>query len=166
METLTSLLGAINGVVWGPLMLILLLGVGIYLQIGLKLMPIRKLGMGFKLMWQGRDAKPSDKTSAKPSDEGEISPFNALMTALSATIGTGNIAGVATAIALGGPGAVFWMWITALVGMATKFAEAVLAVRYRETDSTGYHVGGPMFYIKNGLGRKWLWLCCCRVRDW
>ncbi len=157
-ETLTSLLGAINGVVWGPLMLILLLGVGIYLQIGLKLMPIRKLGMGFKLMWQGRDAKPSAKASSTPSDEGEISPFNALMTALSATIGTGNIAGVATAIALGGPGAVFWMWITALVGMATKFAEAVLAVRYRETDSTGYHVGGPMFYIKNGLGRKWLWL--------
>ncbi|MFN2332522.1 MAG: alanine:cation symporter family protein, partial [Halomonas sp.] len=78
--------------------------------------------------------------------------------ALSATIGTGNIAGVATAIALGGPGAVFWMWITALVGMATKFAEAVLAVRYRETDSTGFHVGGPMFYIKNGLGKKWLWL--------
>nr|WP_295709115.1 sodium:alanine symporter family protein [uncultured Halomonas sp.] len=159
METLTSLLGAINGVVWGPVMLILLLGVGIYLQLGLKLMPIRKLGMGFKLMWAGRELKPSvDKGVAKDGDEGEISPFDALMTALSATIGTGNIAGVATAIALGGPGAVFWMWITALVGMATKFAEAVLAVRYRETDSTGFHVGGPMFYIKNGLGKKWLWL--------
>ena len=160
MEALTSLLGAINGVVWGPVMLILLLGVGIYLQLGLKLMPIRKLGMGFKLMWAGRDAKPEvgKAAVAKEGDEGEISPFDALMTALSATIGTGNIAGVATAIALGGPGAVFWMWITALVGMATKFAEAVLAVRYRETDSTGYHVGGPMFYIKNGLGKKWLWL--------
>ena len=157
METLNNLFGAINGVVWGPLMLILLLGVGLYLQTGLKLMPILKLGMGFRLMWQGRDAKaaPGEK---KKDDDGEISPFNALMTALSATIGTGNIAGVATAIALGGPGAVFWMWITALVGMATKFAEAVLAVRYRETDSTGYHIGGPMFYIKNGLGRKWLWL--------
>lgn len=165
METLTSILGAINGVVWGPLMLILLLGVGLYLQIGLKLMPIRKLGIGFKLMWQGRDVKPKagagEKAPEKASDSGEISPFNALMTALSATIGTGNIAGVATAIALGGPGAVFWMWITALVGMATKFAEAVLAVRYRETDSTGYHVGGPMFYIKNGLGKKWLWLGAC-----
>ncbi|WP_163575873.1 alanine/glycine:cation symporter family protein [Halomonas faecis] len=158
METLNSIFTAINGVVWGPLMLILLLGVGIYLQLGLKLMPIRKLGMGFKLMWQGRDDKRTPEGETKGEDDGEISPFNALMTALSATIGTGNIAGVATAIALGGPGAVFWMWITALVGMATKFAEAVLAVRFRETDSTGYHVGGPMFYIKNGLGRKWLWL--------
>ena len=93
METLTSLLGAINGVVWGPVMLILLLGVGIYLQLGLKLMPIRKLGMGFKLMWAGRELKPSvDKGVAKDGDEGEISPFDALMTALSATIGTGNIA--------------------------------------------------------------------------
>lgn len=160
MEILTNLLGAINGVVWGPIMLVLLLGVGIYLQIGLKLMPIRKLGVGFKLMWKGRDPKPSkaDADQASADQDGEISPFDALMTALSATIGTGNIAGVATAIALGGPGAVFWMWITALVGMATKFSEAVLAVRYRETDSTGYHVGGPMFYIKNGLGKKWLWL--------
>ena len=158
METLTNIFGSINGVVWGPLMLILLLGVGVYLQIGLKLMPIRKLGMGFKLMWQGRDANKTPDGKAKTDDDGEISPFNALMTALSATIGTGNIAGVATAIALGGPGAVFWMWITALVGMATKFAEAVLAVRFRETDSTGFHIGGPMYYIKNGLGRKWLWL--------
>ena len=100
MEMLTNLLGAINGVVWGPLMLVLLLGVGIYLQIGLKLMPIRKLGMGFRLMWQGRDVKPADKSASEASSDGEISPFNALMTALSATIGTGNIAGVATAIAL------------------------------------------------------------------
>ncbi|GAB2712046.1 alanine/glycine:cation symporter family protein [Halomonas garicola] len=158
METLNSLFQAINGVVWGPLMLLLLLGVGLYLQAGLKLMPIRKLGTGLKLLWQGRDAKSTPGGRQKSEDDGEISPFNALMTSLSATIGTGNIAGVATAIALGGPGAVFWMWITALVGMATKFAEAVLAVRFRETDSTGYHVGGPMFYIKNGLGRKWLWL--------
>lgn len=158
MDTLTHLLNTINGVVWGPLMLILLLGVGLYLQIGLKLLPIRKLGTGFRLMWQGRDDKGTPEGKTKTGDEGEISPFNALMTSLSATIGTGNIAGVATAIALGGPGAVFWMWITALVGMATKFAEAVLAVRFRETDSTGFHVGGPMFYIKNGLGPKWLWL--------
>ncbi|SDJ32944.1 alanine or glycine:cation symporter, AGCS family [Billgrantia gudaonensis] len=153
-----SLLGSIEGIVWGVPMLILLLGVGIYLQAGLKLMPIRKLGMGFKLMWQGRDGKQTPEGKPKGEEDGEISPFNALMTALSATIGTGNIAGVATAIFLGGPGAVFWMWITALVGMATKFSEAVLAVRYRETDSDGFHVGGPMFYIKNGLGRKWLWL--------
>ena len=156
METLNNIFGAINGVVWGPIMLVLLLGVGIYLQLGLKLLPIRKLGTGFKLMWDGRDKKA--EAGDTKADDGEISPFNALMTALSATIGTGNIAGVATAIALGGPGAVFWMWITALVGMATKFAEAVLAVRYRETDETGFHIGGPMYYIKNGLGRKWLWL--------
>lgn len=158
METLNNIFTQINGVVWGPLMLILLLGVGIYLQLGLKLLPIRKLGMGFKLMWQGRDEKKTPEGKPRTEEDGEISPFNALMTALSATIGTGNIAGVATAIALGGPGAVFWMWITALVGMATKFSEAVLAVRFRETDSTGNHVGGPMFYIKNGLGPKWLWL--------
>ncbi|SFH74398.1 alanine/glycine:cation symporter family protein [Modicisalibacter xianhensis] len=152
METLTNILSAIEGVVWGPLMLLLLLGVGLYLQLGLKVMPIRKLGVGFKLLWQGRTTAEGDEK------EGEVSPFNALMTSLSATIGTGNIAGVATAIFLGGPGAVFWMWITALVGMATKFAEAVLAVRYREVDEAGDHVGGPMYYIRNGLGRKWAWL--------
>lgn len=159
LEILSSIFSAINGVVWGPLMLILLLGVGLYLQAGLRLMPIRKIGMGFKLMWQGRDIEGVGAgTKRSKANDGDISPFNALMTSLSATIGTGNIAGVATAIALGGPGAVFWMWFTALVGMATKFAEAVLAVRYRETDSNGEHIGGPMFYIKNGLGPRWLWL--------
>jgi AGCS family alanine or glycine:cation symporter len=157
MEATTAVLTSISSALWDPIVLVLLLGVGVYLLVGLKAMPIRKLGTGFKLLWQGRDEK-TPKGQKKTDDDGEISPFNALMTSLSATIGTGNIAGVATAIALGGPGAVFWMWITALVGMATKFAEAVLAVRYRETDSTGYHIGGPMFYIKNGLGKKWLWL--------
>ncbi len=152
MDALTNFFSAVEGVVWGPLMLILLLGVGFYLQVGLKVMPIRKLGTGFKLLWQGRSTSEGDQK------EGEVSPFNALMTSLSATIGTGNIAGVATAIFLGGPGAVFWMWITALVGMATKFSEAVLAVRYREVDEAGDHVGGPMYYIRNGLGRKWAWL--------
>ncbi|GHC27239.1 alanine/glycine:cation symporter family protein [Aidingimonas halophila] len=152
MEALTSFLTAVEGVVWGPLMLVLLLGVGLYLQAGLRAMPIRKLGMGFRLLWKGRTTTKEDES------EGEVSPFNALMTSLSATIGTGNIAGVATAIFLGGPGAVFWMWITALVGMATKFSEAVLAVRYRQVDEAGDHVGGPMYYIRNGLGRKWTWL--------
>ncbi|MCM5703420.1 alanine/glycine:cation symporter family protein [Larsenimonas salina] len=142
MEQVTAIVNSINGVVWGPLMLLLLLGVGIFLQVGLKLMPVRKLGTGIRLLWGGR---------ADSSDEGEISPFNALMTSLSATIGTGNIAGVATAIALGGPGAVFWMWVTALVGMATKYSEAVCAVKFRETDRNGNYVGGPMYYIKNGL---------------
>ncbi|HCL37920.1 MAG TPA: sodium:alanine symporter family protein, partial [Marinobacter hydrocarbonoclasticus] len=90
--------------------------------------------------------------------DGDIPPFQALMTALSATVGTGNIAGVATAVFLGGPGALFWMWLTALVGMATKYSEAVLAVRFREVDERGNHVGGPMYYIRNGLGSKWAWL--------
>lgn len=152
METLNGIFSSINGVVWGPLMLVLILGVGFYLQLGLKFLPVRKLHIGFSLLWRGRE------TAKGEEGEGEVSPFNALMTSLSATIGTGNIAGVATAIALGGPGAVFWMWITALVGMATKFAEALLAVRYREVNSEGDHIGGPMFYIKNGLGKKWAWL--------
>lgn len=152
MEALESIISAINGVVWGPLMLVLILGVGLFLSIGLKLLPILKLGTGFKLMWGGRTTETGDEK------EGEIPPFQALMTAMSATVGTGNIAGVATAIFLGGPGALFWMWITALIGMATKYSEAVLAVRYRETDENGQHVGGPMYYIKNGLGKKWTWL--------
>ena len=149
METITNLVGQINGIVWGPLMLVIILGTGVFLQAGLKLVPIRRLGFGFALLWKGRE---------KGSREGEISPFDALMTSLSATIGTGNIAGVATAIFLGGPGALCWMWITAIVGMATKYAEAVLAVRFREVDELGNHVGGPMYYIKNGLGKKWSWL--------
>jgi AGCS family alanine or glycine:cation symporter len=152
MEALSNIISEINSIVWGPMMLVLILGVGLFLQLGLKLMPILKLGTGFKLMWGGR------KTADAEKDEGEISPFNALMTALSATVGTGNIAGVATAVFLGGPGALFWMWCTALVGMATKFSEAVLAVKYREVDENGNHVGGPMYYIKNGLGKKWAWM--------
>ncbi|WP_446509179.1 alanine/glycine:cation symporter family protein [Photobacterium sp. DNB22_13_2] len=152
MDSIANLISAINGFVWGVPMLVLILGVGIFLTLGLKLMPIVKIGAGFKLLWTGRI--PEKEEEAK----GEISPFNALMTSLSATIGTGNIAGVATAIFLGGPGALFWMWCTALVGMATKFAEAVCAVKYRETDANGNHVGGPMYYIKNGLSSKWAWL--------
>lgn len=148
MEALNSIVGAINGVVWGPLMLVLILGVGFFLQVGLKFMPILKLGTGFSLLFKGRTGQ----------GEGQISPFNALMTSLSATIGTGNIAGVATAVFLGGPGALFWMWMTALVGMATKYAEAVCAVKYRETDELGNFVGGPMYYIKNGLSSSWYWL--------
>ncbi|MBB4267461.1 alanine/glycine:cation symporter family protein [Roseospira visakhapatnamensis] len=150
MEAFSSFLGDVSGVVWGPLMLVLLFGTGLYVTIGLGFLPQRKLFYGFRLMLGGR------KVDA--GHEGEITPFQALTTALSATIGTGNIAGVATAIYLGGPGAVFWMWLTALVGMATKYAEAVLAVRYRETDVNGRYVGGPMYYIRNGLGRGWGWL--------
>ena len=148
MEILSTLVGEINSIVWGPLMLALILGVGLFLQTGLKFMPVLRIGTGFRLLWEGR----------KATGEGEISPFQALMTSLSATIGTGNIAGVATAIFIGGPGALFWMWMTALVGMATKYAEAVCAVKYREVDELGNHVGGPMYYIKNGLSSKWHWL--------
>ncbi len=148
MEILTNLFNQLNGIVWGPAMLVLILGTGLFLMLGLRIMPLLRLGYGLRMLWKGRDSK----------EEGDITPFNALMTSLSATIGTGNIAGVGTAIALGGPGAVFWMWCTALVGMATKYAEAVLAVKYREVDAEGNHVGGPMYYIKNGLSANWRWL--------
>ncbi|MEH6503122.1 MAG: sodium:alanine symporter family protein [Cycloclasticus sp.] len=150
METLTQQLNSISSFVWGPVMLVLLLGVGLYLMVGLVFMPIRQIPAAFSLLWRGR--------RGNVLADGEISPFSALMTSLAATIGTGNIAGVATAIFLGGPGAIFWMWMTALVGMATKYAEAVLAVNYREVDENGAYVGGPMYYIKNGLGKNWQWL--------
>ena len=133
-----------------PFFALLLLGTGFYLTIALRLMPIFRIPAGFAMLWKGR--KP------EKGHEGEITPFAALMTALSSTVGTGNLAGVATAITLGGPGAIFWMWMTALVGMATKYAESLLAVRYREVDENGVYKGGPMYYIKNGLGPKWKWL--------
>ncbi|MEY0173831.1 alanine/glycine:cation symporter family protein [Providencia rettgeri] len=148
MDLITTWLSELNGVVWGVPMLVGILGVGIYMQIRLAFLLIRKIGTGFKLLFQKNESR----------GEGQISPFNALMTALSATIGTGNIAGVATAVVMGGPGALFWMWMTALVGMATKYSEAVLAVRFREVDKYGQYIGGPMYYIKNGLGPKWIWL--------
>jgi AGCS family alanine or glycine:cation symporter len=145
---MTDLITTINTWAWGPLMLALLLGTGLYLSLGLRFMTVRKIPAGLRLLLQGRKGK----------GEGDISPFSALMTSLSATIGTGNIAGVATAIALGGPGALFWMWITAVVGLATKYAEAVCAVRFREQDEQGHYSGGPMYYIKNGLHKRWHWL--------
>jgi AGCS family alanine or glycine:cation symporter len=148
MDSLDVFLKEFSGVVWGPVTLFFLFGVGLYLTIGLRLLPWRSIGQAFGLLWAGR----------KSDDKGDITPFQALMTALSATIGTGNIAGVATAIFLGGPGAIFWMWITALFGMATKYAEAVLAIKYREVDSLGRYVGGPMYYIRKGMGEKWKWL--------
>jgi AGCS family alanine or glycine:cation symporter len=150
MESLTAFVTAINGFVWGPPMLVLILGTGLFLQLRLKLMPVLRIPTGFRMVWKGR--RP------EAGAEGEITPYAALMTALAATVGTGNIAGVATAIAIGGPGALFWMWMTALVGMATKYAEVLLAVHYREVDDHGEHMGGPMFAIKNGLGPQWRWL--------
>jgi AGCS family alanine or glycine:cation symporter len=145
---MTELITTLNSWAWGPFMLALLLGTGLYLSVGLRFMPVRKIPAGLLLLLRGR----------KGSGEGDISPFSALMTSLSATIGTGNIAGVATAIAWGGPGALFWMWMTALLGLATKYAEAVCAVRFREQDANGDFSGGPMYYIKNGLHQRWHWL--------
>ena len=142
-----NLIQGVNNFVWGPVMLLLLLGTGLFLTIGLRLISISKIPYAFRQLFRKRGAN---------TDAGDVSPFAALMTALSSTIGTGNIAGVAAAIAIGGPGAVFWMWITAIVGTATKFSEGVLAVRYREIDANGNRVGGPMYYIKNGLGSKWM----------
>ena len=134
----------INALAWGVPMQVLLLGTGIFLTLGLGLLPWRKLRFAFRLLLGG----------FRGQGEGDIPPFRALMTSLSATIGTGNIAGVATAMTLGGPGALFWMWLTALFGMAMKYAEAVLAVRYREQDDLGGFSGGPMYYIRNGLGPR------------
>ena len=138
-----------NGIVWGVPMLALLLLTGLFLTFGLRGMSIKRIPYGFRQVFKKRTGN---------EEEGDVSPFAALMTALSSTIGTGNIAGVAAAIAIGGPGAVCWMWVTAVVGTATKFSEGVLAVRYREIDANGNRVGGPMYYIKNGLGPKWMWL--------
>lgn len=151
MDTLMKINGVVNNFIWGPVMLVLLVGTGIYLTLRLKGFTIRKLGYVFK----NTIMKLFDKDK-KETGEGEISAFQALATALAATVGTGNIAGVATAIVMGGPGAVFWMWISAFFGMATKFAEVVLSIEYRETTEDGRYVGGPMYYIKNGLHNDWL----------
>ena len=147
-STVEAINGPINGLVWGWPTVSLITVTGIVLMLGLRFMPLQRLSYGIRMLLQ-QDAE---------SGEGEITPFQALMTSLSATIGTGNIAGVAGAIAVGGPGAVFWMWVIAVFGIATKYAEAVLAVHYRETDDNGDHVGGPMYYIKNGLGSRWGWM--------
>ena len=148
MEALTNIFSTLGGIAWGPYMLAFIAFTGLYLTIGLKFMPIMKISYGLKLL----------KAKSDDEEKGEIPARSALFTAMSATVGTGNIAGVATAIALGGPGAIFWMWVMGFVGMATKYGEAVLAVKFRETDSNGSYVGGPMYYIKNGLGEKWKWL--------
>ena len=138
----------INGFAWGWPTVILIAGTGILLMVGLGFMPLLRIPYGVRMLLR-------NPTS---SSEGEISPFQALMTSMAATIGTGNIAGVAVAIAMGGPGAVFWMWLIAIFGIATKYAEALLAVHFREVDPLGNHVGGPMYYIRNGLGPNWTWL--------
>ncbi len=150
METLQKYFNDVGSFVWGPIMLVLLVGTGILLTIRLRGLQFTKLPMALKQAFGGAKGQ-EDK-------EGDVSHFGALMTALSATIGTGNIAGVATAVVMGGPGAVFWMWITAIFGMATKYAEGILAVKYRITNSKGEMAGGPMYYIERGL--KWKWMAC------
>ncbi|UOR13425.1 sodium:alanine symporter family protein [Halobacillus amylolyticus] len=140
-----------SGVVWGPVLLILLVGTGVYLTLRLGFLQFKTLPYALKLAF-----KPS---KSRENEKGDISHYQALTTALAATIGTGNIAGVATAVVLGGPGAVFWMWITAVFGMATKYAEAILAVKYRVTDKNGQMSGGPMYYLERGLKAKWLGIC-------
>ncbi len=147
-EQIQSFLTEVSNFVWGPPMLILLVGTGIYLTFLLKGLQFRTL---LHSLWLALI-----KRKDEGDNPGDISHFQALMTALAATVGTGNIAGVATAIAIGGPGALFWMWITGLFGMATKYAEAVLAVKYREQDEKGEMSGGPMYYISKGLKMKWL----------
>lgn len=149
MDALLEFNSWLNGIVWGPYMLILLVGTGVYLTIRTNFFAIFKLGFVlrhtfFKIFKKGQ------------LGEGEITPFQALATALSATVGTGNIAGVATAIAIGGPGAIFWMWVSAVFGMTTKFGEVVLAIKSREKKEDGRFVGGPMYYLEKGLGMKWL----------
>jgi len=147
MESIETLIATLSGWVWGPPMLILLVGTGLYLTVILRGMQFRALPHALKLIWHREHA-----------GDGDISHFAALMTALAATVGIGNIVGVATAITMGGPGAVFWMWMTGLVGMATKYAEAVLAVKYREKGEHGMR-GGPMYYLAKGAGLPWLgWL--------
>ena len=150
-EIINSVNTALNNFIWGVPAMVCILGVGLYLTVGSGFIQVRKFGYAMK-------QTIGKVFSKKASADGSITPFQAVCTALAATVGTGNIAGVAGAIAIGGPGAVFWMWISALLGMATKFAEVTLAVEYRERNQDGEYVGGPMYYIKNGLGSKWMWL--------
>ena len=149
--TFADIVGKVNGFAWGPIMLILLVGTGIYLSIRTGFIQFSKSGYWMRNTF-GKIFKK------QKAGEGEVTPLQAVTTALAATVGTGNIAGVTGAIVAGGPGAVFWMWISALFGMVTKYYEVVLAVKYRERNQAGDLVGGPMYYIKNGLGKGWKWL--------
>ncbi len=141
---ISKLLADVNNFVWGPIMLALLVGTGIFLTIRLRFLPWRNLGYAIRMIFRKKD-----------QHVGDISPFQSLMTALAATIGTGNIVGVATAMVLGGPGALVWMWISAAFGLSTKYGESVLAVKYRETNSVGEMAGGPMYAMKNGIKNKY-----------
>ena len=152
-DLITNINSTINGFVWGLPMMVLILGVGVYLSIRCGFPQFRH----FLHIMKNTLGKAFEK---KEKTEGAVSPFKAMCTALAASIGTGNIAGVSGAIAIGGPGAIFWMWISALLGMCTKFSEVTLALKYRERNQKGDWVGGPMYYITNGLGKSWKWLAC------
>ena len=150
-EFITSVNAAVNSFIWGVPAMICIIGVGLFLSLRTRFIQIRRFPYAIRTTL-GR------MFSKKDASDGAITPFQAVCTALAATVGTGNIAGVAGAIAIGGPGAVFWMWISAFLGMCTKFSEVTLAVHFRETNPDGDLTGGPMYYIKNGLGKKWMWL--------
>ena len=146
-STLTNYLTSIQNFIWGPPMIVLLLGLGLLLTVNLRLLQLRKLSLALRLA-----CSPYDRD---PEKQGDVTSYAALCTALAATVGTANIAGVATAVSMGGPGALFWMFVAAFLGMATKYAECMLAVRYREKDASGHFIGGPMLYIQKGLGSKY-----------
>ncbi|MBR5409077.1 MAG: sodium:alanine symporter family protein [Clostridia bacterium] len=151
-ETVASVNNAVNAFAWGPVMLVLLVGTGIYLSFRTRFIQVRKFGFIIK------NTLGSLFRKQKRDDGKNLSPFQAVSTALAGTVGTGNIAGVTGALFAGGPGAVFWMWVSAFFGMCTKYAEIALAVNYRQTDERGEYHGGPMYYITEGLGRRWKWL--------
>lgn len=151
LSTIEAVNSVVNNFIWGVPAMICIIGVGLYLSIRTRFLQIRKFPYAMKVTL-GRMMKK------KEASDGALTPFQAVCTALAATVGTGNVAGVAGAIAIGGPGAVFWMWVSALLGMCTKFAEVTLAVHFRETNAQGDLVGGPMYYIKNGLDKKWHFL--------
>ncbi|MFQ5682940.1 MAG: alanine/glycine:cation symporter family protein [Candidatus Binatia bacterium] len=151
MEMIFEWINVVNSFIWGPPMMILLIGTGFWLTVGTRGVQVRQFGHAWRLTLRGAFRK-----GGAAAEDGDITPFQALMTAISATVGNGNIAGVATAIALGGPGAPVWMWLTGLVGMATKYSEALLGIKYREQAPDGTKSGGPMYVLKNGLGIHWL----------
>ncbi|MCI1966368.1 MAG: sodium:alanine symporter family protein [Oscillospiraceae bacterium] len=149
MDNFANILAQVDSFIWGPVLLVLLIGTGLFLTVKLRFLPWRNLGYALKYVF----GKGSRQTSHGP---GDISPFSALTTALAATIGTGNIVGVATAMILGGPGALVWMWICAIIGLTSKYSECMLAIKYRETNSRGEMSGGPMYTIKNGFRIPWI----------
>ena len=155
LQTITEINNTVNSFIWGPVMLVLLVGTGVFLTARNHWLQVRHFGFIMKNTVGSLFRKGDQKHTA-----GNLSPFQAVTTALAGTVGTGNIAGVTGAIFLGGPGAVFWMWVSAFFGMCTKYSEIALAVKFRDTDDVGTHRGGPMYYIEKGMGRKWKWLAC------